>query len=327
MQERLAVLCYEAAMTAASFKPRDVFSDAEWARLMAPVTWQGPAMVLHAWTVIGLCMAAVTLSGHNPLVVILAVIIIGNRQLGLAILMHEAAHGLLHRDKKINDFLDQWVTSAPVGTDLNFYRPYHLSHHRHVQTDHDPDLPLAAPFPTTQASMRRKIIRDLTGQTFFKQRAFAIAALFKPEMVQAPGAETIAARSAVIRFFAINLAMLSILAASGHTMLYFSCWLLPLATWNPLATRIRNIAEHACVETDHSNPLSQARTTKANFIERIMFAPYWVHYHAEHHAMMYVPCFRLPLAHQLLKEKGLLDGTEIAPGYLSVLRKVTTKPA
>lgn len=314
-------------MNNAGFQPRQVFSAEEWARLTGPVTWQGPLMVAHAWTVIGLCMAAVSLTGHHPLVLVAAVVIIGNRQLGLAILMHEAAHGLLHRNKRWNDILGQWFTAAPVGTDLQFYRPYHLSHHRHVQTEKDPDLPLAAPFPTTRASMRRKVIRDLTGQTFLKQRALAIRALFNPELAQVPGAETIAARSAVRRFLAMNLLMFGILTASGHGLLYFTCWLLPLATWNPLATRIRNIAEHACVQSDHTNPLSQARTTKANFIERMMFAPYWVHFHAEHHAMMYIPCFRLPLAHRLLQEKGLLSGTEVAPSYLSVMRKVTTKPA
>ncbi|MFC3301655.1 fatty acid desaturase family protein [Parvularcula lutaonensis] len=314
-------------MTARTFKPREVFSPEEWEKLIAPVTWQGPALVLNAWAVIGLSMAAVSLTGHNPVVLLLAVMVIGNRQLGLAILMHEAAHGLLHRNKKLNDFMGQWLASAPVGTDLDFYRPYHLSHHRHVQTDKDPDLPLAAPFPTTKASMRRKILRDLTGQTFVKQRLFAIRAFFNPELANLPGAETIAARSAVLRFLAVNTGMFAVLTLSGHGILYFTCWLLPLATWNPLATRIRNIAEHACVETDHSNPLTQARTTKANFIERVLFAPYWVHYHAEHHAMMYVPCFRLPAAHRMLKEKGLLEETEIAPGYLSVLRKVTTAPA
>lgn len=314
-------------MNPRAFKPREIFGPEEWARLTAPVTWQGPALVLHAWAVIGLAMAAVTLTSHNPLVLIPAVMVIGNRQLGLAILMHEAAHGLLNRDKKVNDVLGQWFTAAPVGADLDFYRPYHLSHHRHVQTDKDPDLPLAAPFPASKASMRRKIVRDLTGQTFFKQRVFAFRALFNPELANLPGAETIAARSAVLRFLAINAVMFAVLALSGHALLYLTCWILPLATWNPLATRIRNIAEHACVETDHSDPLTQARTTMASFFERAFLAPYWVNYHAEHHAMMYVPCFRLPLAHRMLKEKGLLDNTDIQPSYLSVLKRVTTKPA
>lgn len=314
-------------MTGTPLKPRQLFSEEEWRRLTAPVTWQGGALVVHAWAVIGLAMAAVSLSGHHPLVLVPAVMVIGARQLGLAILMHEAAHGLLSRNRRVNDILGQWFAAAPVGADLDMYRPYHLSHHRFVQTPEDPDLPLSAPFPVSKASLRRKIIRDLTGQTFLKQRVFAFRAFFRPELQQVPGAEVIASRSGLVRFLAINAAMLGILWASGHPLLYVSCWLLPLATWNPLATRIRNIAEHACVDTDHKNPLTQARTVEPNILERILFAPYWVANHAEHHAMMYVPCFRLPQAHRILKARNGLAKTDVKPGYASVLRQVTEAPA
>ncbi|NRA30190.1 MAG: fatty acid desaturase family protein [Parvularculaceae bacterium] len=312
-------------MTATKMRPRALFSDQEWAELTAPVTWQGPALVLHAWSVIGLAMAAIALSGYHFLVIVIAAMVIGARQLGLGILMHEAAHGLLHRDKRLNDFLGQWLSAAPVGSDLNWYRPYHLTHHRLVQTDEDPDLPLSAPFPVSKASLRRKIVRDLTGQTFFKQRAFAVfAAFFKPELATAPGAEVIASRTGLGRMAVTNSVMLAVLTLLGHPMLYLVGWLLPLATWNPLATRLRNIAEHACVQSDHANPLSQARTTHTNFLERVLIAPYWVAYHAEHHALMYVPCFRLARAHKLLTQQGALENTDIAPGYLSVIRQVTS---
>lgn len=306
-------------------KPRDLFTPAEWAQLTKPVTWQGIALVAHAWAVVGFAMAAVAWSGHHPLVLIPAVMVIGARQLGLGILMHEAAHGLLHsRNRRVNDVLGQWLAAAAIGSDLNWYRPYHLSHHRNVQTGDDPDLPLSAPFPVSRPSLGRKITRDLTGQTFLKQRAFAVVAAFlRPDLATTPGAEVIASPTGLARFTLTNATLLAVLTAAGHPLLYLTCWVLPLATWNPLATRIRNIAEHACVDTDHSNPLTQARTTRANFLERILLAPYWVAYHAEHHAMMYVPCFRLPLAHRLLREKGALRETDIAPGYIDVLRKVT----
>jgi fatty acid desaturase len=310
------------------FRPRQLFTAEEWSRLTAPVSWQGFVLIGHAWAVVAAVMLAVVLSGYHPLVILLGVPIVGARQLGFGILMHEAAHGMLHRNKKINDLLGQWFSAAPTGSDLNWYRPYHLSHHRHVQTEDDPDLPLSAPFPVSKQSLRRKILRDLTGQTFFKQRAFAvIGAYFRRDMVTTPGAEVIASQSGMNRFLLTNAALLGVLIALGHGWLYLWCWLLPLATWNPLATRIRNIAEHACVESDHSEPLSQARTTHTSFLERITLAPYWVAYHAEHHAMMYVPCFRLPIAHRMLKEKGALGRTDLQPGYLSVLRKVTALPA
>ena len=104
---------------------------------------------------------------------------------------------------------------------------------------------------------------------------------------------------------------------------YWAVWVLAMATWLPLVTRIRNIAEHACTSTGE-DPFSHARTTRANAIERLLIAPYWVNYHAEHHLFMYLPCYHLPEAHRLLIEKGLIQRMEVRPGYLDVMRLATS---
>jgi fatty acid desaturase len=86
---------------------------------------------------------------------------------------------------------------------------------------------------------------------------------------------------------------------------------------------VRNIAEHACTSTG-PDPFSQARTTLANPIERAFIAPYWVNYHAEHHFFMYLPCYRLPEAHRLLGDKGLIERVTVSRGYRDVLRLATS---
>src|SRR3546814_9112922 len=56
-------------------------------------------------------------------------------------------------------------------TDTLFpYTTLFRSHHKYTQQPEDPDLSLSKPFPTTRASLWRKVLRDLTGQPFFKQR-------------------------------------------------------------------------------------------------------------------------------------------------------------
>jgi fatty acid desaturase len=95
-----------------------------------------------------------------------------------------------------------------------------------------------------------------------------------------------------------------------------------MATWYPLVTRIRNIAEHA-VTPDAADPLRHARTTRANWVERALVAPYYVNYHCEHHMFMHLPCWRLPRAHRLLSRKGETARMEVQTGYLSVLRRAT----
>ena len=124
---------------------------------------------MHAWALI-LGSIALVAWWPNPLTYLLAVGIIGSRQLGLAILMHDGAHGCLSPDEKTNLTLSQWFCAYPVFAETRAYRRYHLQHHARTQQDDDPDLILSAPFPITKMSYRRKFLRDITGQTGYQQR-------------------------------------------------------------------------------------------------------------------------------------------------------------
>jgi fatty acid desaturase len=286
---------------AAILRPTELFTAAEWKTLSQRSVWRGPWLVLHGWLVIIACMAVFS-EFPNPLTWILAVMIVGTRQLGLAILMHEAAHRLLLRQAQWNDFLGQWVCAVPVGADLASYRSYHFAHHLYTQQPEDPDLPLSAAFPTSKASLRRKIIRDLTGQTFVKQRRIW--------------------QNGTLYFLLFNLVFALACAAFQALPAFCAVWLVAMATWLPLVTRIRNIAEHACVP-DNQDPLRYARTVEANLLERALIAPYFVHYHAEHHMFAQLPCYRLPHAHALLVQKGYGARIETKASYADVLRLVT----
>ncbi len=115
--------------------------------------------------------------------------------------------------------------------------------------------------------------------------------------------------------------------ALGPWWLYPALWLLPLATVYQLASRVRNIAEHAVV-ADNDDPFRNARTTYASRLERLVFAPYYVNYHLEHHLAMFIPCYRLPQAHRLLLAKGYGPRMEIASGgYRAVLAAATKRRA
>lgn len=148
---------------AARIDPKAYFAPHEWAPLARRSRWMGLALLAHAWTVIFLAGAMAVVW---PLTIPLAIAIIGARQLGLAILMHDAAHGALHPDLKVND----WVGNHLTTGGLLAYRTYHLAHHKYAQQGEDPDLVLSQPFPISRLSLRRKIVRDLTGQTYYKLR-------------------------------------------------------------------------------------------------------------------------------------------------------------
>src|SRR5882757_1079743 len=90
----------------ARVNPKDFFTADEWERLSEHSSWKGLLLVAHAWAVI---VAAGAMAVIWPLTIPLAVMIIGARQLGLAILMHDAAHRALHPNPKINDFVGEWL--------------------------------------------------------------------------------------------------------------------------------------------------------------------------------------------------------------------------
>jgi fatty acid desaturase len=238
--------------------------------------------------------------------------------------MHDGAHGVLMKTHGWNEWASQWLCAYPVFTDTIPYRHYHLVHHRTTQQPDDPDLHLSAKFPITRASFRRKLIRDITGQTGFKQRRAQIrAALGKPG---APFAQRLATfRQKLGGPIVANLILLAVLTALGRWYFYPLFWLLPLLTWQQVITRVRNIAEHAMVP-DNDDVFRNARTTYATWWERALFAPYWVNYHVDHHLLFYVPCYNLPVLHRMLLERGYRDRMEIQPNYLSVWKLATSKP-
>ena len=301
-------------------QPTDYFDAAQWRWLTARSAWRGLWLVAHCWGVIGLAMWA---GATWPPLIPLAVLVVGTRQLGLFILMHDAAHGLLHPNRRVNDFVGHGLCSSTLGR----YRPYHLQHHRYVQQNEDPDLVLSAPFPITRASLRRKAWRDLSGQTFYKQRLSGLVARIRQGR-QAGKSDALAAGQELAkdgRFLLANALGFAVFAAVGGWWVWLLMWLLPMLTWLPLITRIRNIAEHALVAQNEADPLRQARTTHAAWWARALIAPYWVNYHLEHHLFTQVPCWKLAQAHALLQAQGATARMETQPGYLSLLRLATAR--
>lgn len=275
----------------------------------------------------GLIAASMALVAHAPnaLTVIVALFIIGTRQLGFAVVMHESAHHTLFGNRKLNDFVGNWLAAYPIYLSADMYRTHHLEHHAKTWTDGDPDLSLAKGFPVSKASMLRKVARDLFGITGFKQligTTYLVLKVVRGEQVDAGTLPLRLERGPAIRMvvgtIVTNLILFGILWALGHPLLYL-LWLGAWLTTNKLVARIRSIAEHAVVP-DPTDPIGQTRTVRAGWLERLLIAPNRVQYHLEHHLLMTVPHYNLPKFHEMLRERGLLEDACIADNYAQVLR-------
>lgn len=285
----------------------------------------------------GLIMLAFALPALwlNPLTILLSLILLGNRQLGLGILMHDCAHSAFFESKLANQRAGEWLCAAPILAQFDGYRQYHLRHHAKAGTTADPDYPNYQPYPIKPSSLRRKIFRDLVGITGLKNLA-AIFLMHSDKLTfdmsyKAKGDD----RHLTVGDIAGNLVrhlyqavivhafMISILISLGQGWLYLLWWVAFLTTFQ-LFSRIRNAAEHANVpDLLSKDPRLHARTTYANWWERLTVAPNHVNYHLEHHWIATVPPYRLADFHAFLKAKHALDDVKIFPGYRSVLKAMT----
>ena len=287
----------------------DVLTLDELRDLQRTSSWRGAGLVLHAWLTIAAAGAACIL-WPTALTFLVAVVVIGSRQLGLMMLAHEAAHWRLFPNARANDRVGRWLCAGPVGVDLKTYRREHHLHHRHTLRADDPELGLAAPFPVSQGQLWRAALADLGGWTAAR---LAVAALSR----RGPASAAWRRLRAPLVGQAV---LLAALAAAGHWACYPLLWLLPLVTWYRLLARLRTLAEHAMVPDD-GDPLRNSRTTGAGPLARAFLAPYWMNHHLEHHLLVFVPCWKLGRAHALLLAKGYGARMEIAPGYVDVIRR------
>ncbi|NNL64977.1 MAG: fatty acid desaturase family protein [Myxococcales bacterium] len=310
----------EPAETLKRWAWRDSFSKEELASLREMQDWRSWLSVLGNWAIVFAAMALVA-RWPNPLTVLLALFLIGARQLGMAVLMHEASHFSLFSSKKVNDAVGTWLCAYPVWSDLHSYRNYHMGHHARTWTRDDPDLALAQPFPVTAESLRRKIWRDLSGQTGWKRAKYTLKRDLGLRRGTVPRSEESA--RAFHGMLVSNALLLALLTLLGHPALYL-LWVAAWFTTNMLVTRIRAIAEHSMI-TDPSDPFQNTRTTVASWLERLFLAPNGVNYHLEHHLLMTVPHYRLREMHELLRARGLLDGANVVTGYREVLRRAASK--
>jgi fatty acid desaturase len=262
-----------------------------------------------------------------------AVAVLGGRQLGLAVLMHDAAHGSLFRTRWLNEVFADWVCAAPVWSDVTRYRKHHLAHHAHTGTPLDPDRGLAEPFPVTRAAIVRKLLRDAIGVTGLKRVVGQLAMDVEVigytvstdvrRLPRRPLRQHLAAGARnLYRVVLTNAALAGVLVLSGHGWVY-AAWAVAFLTSYAVVLRIRSIAEHACMEAS-GDPFRNTRTTITGPLGRLLLAPHRVGYHLEHHLLMTVPYFRLPEMHRLLAERGAIPEEALGRGYLAVLRMASS---
>ena len=296
----------------------------ELRRFSQTSAWHSVASIFLDWLGITALFAAVFFYPH-PLVYLICFVLIGRQQLALAILMHDGAHGRLFRSGLLNDYLGQMFTAAPLFFSQDSYRKFHLKHHLDPLVPEDPDISLIGGYPIARGSLVRKLLRDLTGISYFK---FIGYFFYKPRKKKDPtNPAKVALQSKrlplgyqIFSVLLVNGIMLALCWHFGHSWYFFFFWVLPMMTVLQVLLRIRGIAEHAGYQP-HPNQMLCSRTV-VNPLQTFFFAPHQVNYHMEHHQYPSIPFFRLPKVHRLLKERSALPLQNLYSGYGKVISEL-----
>ena len=257
----------------------------------------------------------------NPLVYILAVMWIGARQHAIAIMIHDAAHYRILKNRKANDIFAETFLAFPLFVTMRGYRMSHLAHHRHMNTEYDPDwVSKETPdweFPKTRFELFFMLAKITLGVNLF----WMIRLIIKGGRPDAADNKNISSKGFAIGRLAYYVVLISTLTYFGWWMHYLLFWIVPMMTWLQLILRLRSIAEHFGIEHD-DREYTGARTTYPNLFDRVFLASKNVWYHLDHHLYPSVPFFNLPQLHEELnKLPAFKEQAHITHGYWGVLQE------
>jgi fatty acid desaturase len=250
-----------------------------------------------------------------PWVPLLAFLVIGSQQYALFILGHDGMHTNLIPNRRWNDRLATALLLAPLGTRVKSARVAHLTHHRYLGSAMDPDRHVHV---ASNKQTRSAFLLFLSGFATVGKALVRILPFGKsgaaPATGPVPGAGSLGARLPV--FVAQAIVFLAIWSVLPFWA-YFVYWMLPVYAMVFVADEIRAFCEHAQpVLPDEAADPRRLTTFEPNALERILFAPHNMCYHAEHHLWPFVPYYNLPKLHALIGEQR---GIEVRRSYVGFL--------
>lgn len=308
---------------------REYLSKEELAELRTANDAKALWMFVFNWLVIAACFAVLASSLHWVFKV-LALLLMGGRQLGLGILLHECSHQAFFSSVRLNRFIGHWFAGMPMLIPFDFYRPYHLKHHAKTGTEEDPDVGNIEQYPVTKPSFVRKLLRDFAGlsgiKVLYGMLFFVLPGRQGSTVSLGTNAEDGAYNQSALKNYSQVLLFHSLFIGVFYLLgdpLVYLYWWVAFVFFYPFIVRLRQIAEHGAMPALASDDVRDTtRTTIARWWERALFAPNYVNYHCEHHLLPTVPSYHLPKMHRLLNERGFYQGKHEAlvdkGGYLTI---------
>lgn len=246
--------------------------------------------LLFEWTMI-VATIAVCCNSDSALLWITGIIVLATRQHALLMLFHDAVHGLVARNPKLNDFIINLFAGVPFLLPVEVFRPLHISHHRQLGHERDPERTIlfANQHWQYKALPLAKLIHQVVADLFLINAIKTILAWRRENrVIQINPATWIAVL--LWSCMAIIVFVHSFSIALKISLL----WFIPMLTITNLLQKLRSFAEHggatAYTGVDHDWTYSW----RVGWLGRLTIWPYNINRHREHHDTPFIPWYRLP---------------------------------
>jgi fatty acid desaturase len=276
--------------------PKDVRR--ELVRLRRPDNWRNLIFLGYDWTLIAGAAVAAESAKQGPfrwIVYFFAIVVIGSRQRGLMNLVHEASHRKLFRNRRLNDWGGRLLAAFPLLASLEAYVCSHCRHHGFLgDGEKDPKTKRYAQLGLIVAprKLRQFVRKHLLKPLLLGHVPFNVlgAVDWKGE----PRFE----RVARVVFWVVAIPLIVVAGLGMDVLLY---WVVPFLTTFQVIRYYTEMAEHAGLDT--KDPWNATRNWTGSFLTRWLLAPHYDDsYHLVHHLFVWIPHYRLAVAHRILMQ-------------------------
>ena len=247
-------------------------------------------------------------------VVLLAVPVIGTRVYALHVIAHDGLHRRLFDSQQKNDlFCDLFILGAE-GAVTHLNNQNHNLHHRMLANDSDPDR---HKYTSSNKTTRLQLLLCLTGLSGLVPLWRNV---FKREKVKAPSLkkQTYTTRDVAI-LVGWQVALIGGLSLAIGWWAYPVLWMVPVYVFAYCGDQIRFFLEHAHPEHDDTADEKRLITYTGNWLERTLFAPMNMNFHAVHHLWPSIPYYNLKKVDLLIRDRDGTDGMLWRKSYFGML--------
>lgn len=249
---------------------------------------------------IGICYAIIFACAYLccrwPLLSIVLVFVIANRQLALSLICHEALHGTLFINKKINNFVGRWFCGFPTWVSFSKYKKLHMLHHAGLGTKLDPDVHLYQAYPMSKLQyFKAQFFSLIQLKTMFRFLSYYTDILDLKNISFKKSSKIYFKKWISGDFFEFILfyfILIVMLIKLNLYVEYFLFYLLPLLVIVQPYVWIMGGLQHGPIPSSQNQKLLSRTIVAKKWLAEIIL-PLDINFHAEHHFNASVPHYWL----------------------------------